>query len=178
VFQAEIWAILVCAQKLCEEGAINEQTICICSDSQATIKALSNYVIRSKLVLSCKEALNHLARNKAVILVWVPGHTGIQGNEEADFLARTGSKSAPITAEPVVGLSSAVCKQALRTWSTSQLNKYWIIKEGCRQTKEFLQEYSPKYTKYCLRLNRPNLKEFVGMVTGHTDLKRHLTSDR
>jgi len=50
-------------------------------DSQAAIKALS-----SMMVLECLGKLNDLGRNNKVTLLWVPGHVGVEDNEQADTL--------------------------------------------------------------------------------------------
>lgn len=60
VFQAEVLAILVCAQKACEAGILGED-IGNCSDSQAALKALDGWKITSKLVWDCRLELNGLA---------------------------------------------------------------------------------------------------------------------
>ncbi|KAJ8981298.1 hypothetical protein NQ317_004034 [Molorchus minor] len=56
--------------------------------------------VKSRLVLECKKTLNDLASRNKVILTWVPGHTGVWGNEEADRLAREGSAMYPIGRSP------------------------------------------------------------------------------
>ena len=64
----------------------------LCSDSQATIKALHNTHIKSKCVANALEAMETLARkNKTVQLVWVKAHVNIEGNEEADKVAKEGA---------------------------------------------------------------------------------------
>jgi ribonuclease HI len=44
--------------------------------------------VTSGLVAECLDALSALGSLSEVTLVWVPGHCGIPGNEEADKLAK------------------------------------------------------------------------------------------
>ncbi|KAJ8968475.1 hypothetical protein NQ317_013970 [Molorchus minor] len=60
--------------------------------------------VKSRLVLECRKTLNDLASRNKVILTWVPGHSGVRGNEEADRLAREGSAMYPIGPEPILGV--------------------------------------------------------------------------
>jgi hypothetical protein len=72
------------------------KTICICSDSQAVLFALSKHTVSSRLVLQCRNSLQGLSIHNRVQLFWVPGqsgHCGIIGNEEADSRAGVVSKS-------------------------------------------------------------------------------------
>ncbi|KAJ8921240.1 hypothetical protein NQ315_013712 [Exocentrus adspersus] len=80
MLKAEVFAILMVAQR---EDIKNctEERIFICSDSQAALRATSSPRTRSMLVQECGDALESLARQKEVGLVWVPGHMGIPGNE-------------------------------------------------------------------------------------------------
>ena len=45
----------------------------------------------SPLVRECQKALNDISTSTTVGLYWVPGHTGVRGNEIADKLTRDGS---------------------------------------------------------------------------------------
>lgn len=64
----------------------------VCSDSEAAIGALSSCKVSDKSVLRCKRDLETLAEENVVSMVWVPGHSGVEGNEKADALAREGSQ--------------------------------------------------------------------------------------
>ncbi|KAJ8941600.1 hypothetical protein NQ318_012946 [Aromia moschata] len=102
VFQAEIYAILACGMEILKT-APKRRTIQICTDSQAALMAIESSKVKSRLVLDCKKILNDLASCNRVILTWVPGHSGVPGNEEADRLARLGSIGYPIGPEPILG---------------------------------------------------------------------------
>ncbi|XP_036148077.1 uncharacterized protein LOC118647380 [Monomorium pharaonis] len=87
VFQAEVLAIMRCAQNLSESDRMGRR-IWICSDSQAALKALEGPRINSRLVWDYKCVLDELAEKNDVGLVWVPGHARIKGNKMADLLAK------------------------------------------------------------------------------------------
>jgi ribonuclease HI len=102
VFQADVFAILACAHDIQTHGT-PEKHVSICSDSLAALKALGAVRTTSPLVRHCHEALNDISTRHAVGLYWVPGHAGVEGNETADRLARSGSASRVVGPEPVLG---------------------------------------------------------------------------
>jgi ribonuclease HI len=87
VFQTEIYTILQCAYENIRRAYRNKRFL-IFSDSQAVLKALNGTKVTSRLVAECLDALSALADINKVTLIWVPGHRGICGNEQADKLAR------------------------------------------------------------------------------------------
>ena len=99
VFQAEVFAISRCAE-LAMTSDLNHTVIC--SDSQAAIKALIAAQVSSAFVEECIGRLNALAEQGRVTLVWVPGHTGIHGNERADELARAGAATPSTSPRPIL----------------------------------------------------------------------------
>jgi ribonuclease HI len=87
IFQAEMYAINVCARIWLSTEGLTGKHVYIMSDSQAALSALQSYTFTSKLVAECLNNLKRLTSKCKVTLLWVPGHTGIDGNEEADQLA-------------------------------------------------------------------------------------------
>lgn len=178
VYQAEVAAILACAN-YCLQEKLFAKGVSICSDSQAAISALGSYKFDSKLVLECREALQALARETSVNLVWVPGHSDIPGNEKADELARSGSSRTPIGPGPAIPLSKSWIKAVNRRWAFKAHTSYWRSLESCEQAKMFLREpLSKQDSKRLLSLNRISLRKLVGFLTGHFFFKKHLHNMR
>ncbi|KAJ8921590.1 hypothetical protein NQ315_010495 [Exocentrus adspersus] len=138
VFQAEVFAILMVAQR---EDVKNctEERIFICSDSQAA--------------LSCKDKINACSGVRRYPGVFSqaeeggvcldPGTYGIPENERADQLARLGSGEPPQGPEPILGI--------LRGNGPDMSKTVWL-----------------------LNLGRRALNQMVGILTGHSRLRRHL----
>ena len=90
VFQVEVFAIAEVAKKLIMDRIVNEKII-ILVESQAALLAIQNNIVKSNTVLTYIKNLNILGKDNDVTIAWTPGHTGIQGNEKADILAKSGS---------------------------------------------------------------------------------------
>ena len=69
------------------------------------IRAVGKAEISSILAWECIKALNQLSETNNVALIWVPGHSGIKGNEKADQLAKKEAAGKPIGPEPILDLA-------------------------------------------------------------------------
>ncbi|GBL54866.1 hypothetical protein AVEN_75139-1 [Araneus ventricosus] len=63
------------------------------SDSEAAIQSISSFELPLTPEIShCQELLITLTlKGKRIVPQWVPGHCGLWGNEQADFLAKRGT---------------------------------------------------------------------------------------
>ena len=105
VFQAEVLAISEVAKNLLLDKMHNQSIVALV-DSQAAIKALIKCTVTSITVLNCIRNLNQLGKQNHVSIAWIPGHAGVHGNEVADYVAKSGSKSKMHGPEPFI---SPVC---------------------------------------------------------------------
>ncbi len=176
VFQAEMLAILEVVNHLRRKETVGK-TIRIYSDSQAALKALSNFRVTSKLTRDCLPALNTLGQSNRVRLTWVPGHQGFQGNELADELAKEASARPVEGPGPPVPLARGALLTALKVRSRYKHRQRWHTLTGsCRQSKEAIKApFEPGQAKRMQRLERGDLRLVVGLLTGHCRLNRHLS---
>ncbi|GBP16688.1 hypothetical protein EVAR_73901_1 [Eumeta japonica] len=128
VFQAEVHAIELCSRECLRRNVIRTD-ICILSDSQAALKALTSYLFLSRLVWECYEILQALSLRNKLVLVWIPGH---EGNESVDCLAKRGTVRPFIGPEPFCGLTTAL-DNIIRQWEERSLGDYWKALKGMRR---------------------------------------------
>ena len=138
VFHAEMYAVLQCARSDDLRHRYND-SIAICTDSQAALKALASPKVTSALVAETVAALRELAIHNSVRLVWVPGHHGIPRNEAADVLAKQASAQPYIGPEPVLVVTSTTVRNTMRQLSVWEQNRLWCLTPGCRQAKSMLK---------------------------------------
>ncbi len=175
VFQAEVWSILTCCQEIKSRGCKDRQ-IYICSDSTSALWALSSTRFVSKLVLECFQALQDLTIGNRVTLVWVPGHSGHEGNEIADSLAKEGSLLPFLGPEPAIGISSLSARHSIVQWSHVEHCVQWGLITSCRQAREFLDKPTKALSKELLALSRALLRQYIAVMTGHNTLNYHLSN--
>ena len=172
VFQAEVLAISEVAKNLHLEQMHN-QNIVVLVDSQAAIKALIKSTVTSITVLNCIRSLNQLGKQNHVSIAWIPGHAGVHGNEVADYVAKSGSKSIMYGPEPFITVPYASCVSTVTDWSTARWKSMWNKRKDCLRMKETVDWTSSRLTIRLLNLKRPQLNRVVQVLTGHCNLQRH-----
>lgn len=173
VFQAEMYAIKV-ATESCK--GMKGEKIAICTDSQAAIAALSNHNVTSSLVKESKTAINMLAYENALSVVWVPGHSGIEGNELADELARKGSEMALNGPEPFLPIPMCITKREFAQQLSKNCTQVWENVGGLSHSKACLKGHCGKFTKKLLSMKRNDVRLVCAMLTGHGPFRQHLAT--
>ena len=173
VNQAELQGIEEAA-RLLQGLAPSGSRIEILTDSQASLKVLEGIKMRSRLVKGCHEELNRLGRGRFVTLRWVPGHMGVEGNEEAHGLAKVGAMGDVVGPEPLLPVSYEFVKSKIRCWMRSQWERKWRDTPGLRQAKMGIRPQRAGDLTAVLRLSRTDLRYLVMVLTGHANLGSHL----
>ena len=172
VFQAEVFAIGEAAREMNEAGYTGK-SIMIHVDSQAAIKAVGNYLIKSKLIESTKISLNRLCEENRVEITWIPAHVGHLGNEFADRLAKKGTE---MRGDQIVDLpySNNVFYKAISDWGKSKHQTRWSNATDYRQTRMMCPSVRNNIWKYLKGMSRKNIMIATQILTGHTTLRYHL----
>ena len=113
--------------------------------------------------------LNELAKVNSV-----PGHSGILGNEKADYLASTAGSESLIGPEPILPISYSMIKSSIGNWAHKQSDDYWKLINTFRQTKMFHKHRSKARSRELLNLPRNLLRTVTGNITEHNILRRYM----
>jgi len=128
------------------------------------LKDLKAIRTMSPLVHQCQKALNGISIWHVVGLFWVPGHTGIRGNEIADGLARGGTALRFLGPELALGVSRRDLQKRLGHWLANQHRAQW---RGLGDTKGRLESISgPSLgtrTKF-MTINRIQSRDVTGLL--------------
>ena len=111
----------------------------ICTDSMSLHQALDNTLWRSKDdgVNKIRQALREITCQ--IVLLWVPSHCGLEGNERADVLAEGGTK----LSQKGIPVSEAIVKAKIkaRKWQPTQKRPTETYKERRASRKEIEAEW-------------------------------------
>ncbi|XP_076285535.1 uncharacterized protein LOC143211596 [Lasioglossum baleicum] len=143
-------------------------------DSRAAIRSLGKVVTRSKLVRDCVTAITELAEHNHVSLLWVSGHSGIKGNEEANRLAREGTRCHSGTIHRPLKLASSVIKNWNKEWVSNQFDHLWKSESGMRYTKALVEGPDKDLANKLCHMDRQKVRRLVGIITGHWYTGKHL----
>lgn len=170
VFQAEVFSIMRSAELLLESN-VAQQTINILSDSHAVLSAIKRKCRNSLLLQDCCMALKRLSALNRVHLVWVPAHSGIDGNSRADVLAKSGSRSRFCGPEPMFGLTNKSRRSLVHGNAFTAHQQRW--RTTGTHMKRFISGPSASTTRSLLSYSRSKCSTYANILTGHC-FNKHL----
>ena len=168
IFQCEMYALKTAAKWINNQN-LTPQNIYILSDSQAALKALEKQSSKSKLVIETNTSLNNASLRHNITIIKVPAHTGLEGNEKADKLAKDAANKSEGHINLIKNSLSSITNEIKEILYKDQINKLRTANLSDKVKNPMLQILK-KY-KYNLKVkSKKNLRMLTQILTGHNIL--------
>jgi hypothetical protein len=112
--------------------------------SLSSLQSLCGYSPDHPIVIELLIQLFHRLRaGKSVVFCWIPGHSGLPGNEAADAAAKSAALHGPLASDRAFGsdvsafLHRAVISSWQDKWTNTQGNKLRAVKSSVRVRNSF-----------------------------------------
>jgi hypothetical protein len=168
--QAETTAVKISVEELIK-SKVRGRNLFIFSDSQATVKALSKSTINTITVKECVDKMNILGKTNNLTISWVPGHSGVPGNEIADELANEGARLETISIQTPV--SESIKINRIKDRGEKMFKDLWNRQRGLKHSKMMMEPFK-KGKNELTRMKRKDLRVIIGILTGHSCLRKFL----
>ena len=177
VFEAEMMALILALKDLQLTLQLDDyifDEIDIYTDNQATLHAIKQIKLSDPLKVKLLNTINlfKATSNSKLNFFWIKGHSGVRGNELADFQAKQGAKEGVRINIPQ---SLSYIKKSLHNRKICAWDKEWNNLDTCRQSRQLIT-FTPnkKQSKYLLKRGRNSCRKLVALMTGHNYLKYHI----
>lgn len=172
VFHAELIAIKWALEYFLNKGS---RKILVCTDSFSSLGALKDKFTEDPLLSNILQLIQNLSlKGITTSFLWIPGHSGIEGNDRADFLAKLAtSTSAPTNSDMhlhVKDQKNKIKNMIYFKWQNEFNNRELFIKNTVNSVK----------TKSNIIINRHDDVVLTRLRIGHTRLthSHHLVGRR
>ena len=108
-------------------------------------------------------------------LFWVPGRSGVRGNETDDELAKKGTVHQFAGPEPALGVSRQNISKKIKRWINNQhVAMWWGLTSTQGQARKMMSGPIPTAKTRLLSFNRIQSRVVTGLLNGNNTLIRHL----
>ena len=168
--QAEQIAILKSLDQLPTLADQNSRTVVIYTDSKVTLSLLKNNSIHSFVIEEIRNKVWHLTmQNWSIHFGWVKAHTGIEGNDVADKLAKEAAQDSDERNTVYDRIPTTTFATELKMEGLIKWQRQWESTE-----KEALYRSFFPMVQQRLKMKIPITPEFTAIVTGHGKKKSYL----
>jgi ribonuclease HI len=160
VFTAELSAIQLALSYIQEN---HNKNYIICSDSKSALTAITSFSHTNPIIIQIKHTLHTLHPTSNIILLWIPSHVGITGNELAD----TEANNALSLPTHTTSFLHQDLKQCIHDTTTSIWQKRWDT-----HTNNKLHSLIPlvKHPPFTSTLTRRHQVIANRLMIGHSNL--------
>jgi len=164
--QTEQIAILKSLEELTSLSDHNARTVAIYTDSKVTLASLRNNFIIEEIRNKVRQLMT---QNWSIHFGWAKAHTGIEGNELADKLAKDvaedgGELNILYSRIPITTIATELKKEGLTKWQ-----RQWESTDKGALCRSFFPTAEQR-----LKLKIPITFEFKAIVSGHGKTKSYL----
>ncbi|KAJ4432655.1 hypothetical protein ANN_21278 [Periplaneta americana] len=128
---------------------------------------LGQHQIKSKLIWDCLNAQIAMSSHNRLKVRWISGHQGVQGNENADELAKKGTNIPFVGPEPVVGISLLTAKTSVKTWIKDRHQFRWQSYPRQKLARKLVLGPNNSFFSSLLKLDRRGVRSVVALITRH-----------
>ncbi|KAJ3665723.1 hypothetical protein Zmor_001204 [Zophobas morio] len=142
VLQTELMGIMLGA-RIIAEREIGNKSIRILTDSKSALLALDSCMVRSGLVWECRQTLKYVTQRNSVVLCWIKGHSGNEGNERADEMAKRAARMPFWGPEPAITPSVALSNELVKQYTHRRHEQIWATLSSCRHSRACMATPDP-----------------------------------
>jgi ribonuclease HI len=176
VYDAELIGIRTAAEQIATiilESNWYDKAIWIFTDNQAAVNRVASLHAgpRQDIAIAISDVAKQLYRRRCTLIIeWVPGHTDVPGNEEADRLA----KKATTRPQPsMYHTSLSYLKRAARSQMVEEWRQWWYSVPN--KGKGYSGEFRVKTDKFFNSGNRKIISTITQLRTTHGYLRSYLS---
>jgi ribonuclease HI len=135
VFQAELCSIGMAVDWI-QNQPVKTSSYAIHVDSKATLLAIANKHSTHPIAVDIRRKTMEIRTITSITFHWIKGHTGLEGNERANYLARTLASYNPTISYDAIPVSRE--KQILEDYYTKIWNGTYVNSEKATHTKTLI----------------------------------------